>query len=29
LMDTRYTSKALAEVGVMKDVLDTAEWMTR
>jgi ABC-type nitrate/sulfonate/bicarbonate transport system substrate-binding protein len=27
LMDTRYAAKALAEVGVMKDVLDTAEWM--
>jgi hypothetical protein len=27
LMDTRYAAQALAEVGVMKDVLDTAEWM--
>jgi ABC-type nitrate/sulfonate/bicarbonate transport system substrate-binding protein len=27
LMDTRYAAKTLAEIGVMKDVLDTAEWM--
>jgi ABC-type nitrate/sulfonate/bicarbonate transport system substrate-binding protein len=27
LMDTRFAAKALAEMGVMKDVLDTAEWM--
>jgi ABC-type nitrate/sulfonate/bicarbonate transport system substrate-binding protein len=27
LMDTRYAAKALREMGVMKDVLDTAEWM--
>jgi hypothetical protein len=27
LMDTRFAVKALAEMGVMKDVLDTAEWM--
>ncbi len=27
LMDTRFAQKALAELGVMKDVLDTAEWM--
>jgi hypothetical protein len=29
LMDTRYAAKVLAEIGVMKDVLDTAEWMVR
>ena len=29
LMDTRYAAKALGEIGVMKDVLDTAEWMAR
>jgi ABC-type nitrate/sulfonate/bicarbonate transport system substrate-binding protein len=29
LMDTRFAAKALREMGVMKDVLDTAEWMTR
>jgi ABC-type nitrate/sulfonate/bicarbonate transport system substrate-binding protein len=27
LMDTRYAAKALAQMGVMKDVLDTAEWV--
>ena len=27
LMDTRFAAKALAQFGVMKDVLDTAEWM--
>jgi ABC-type nitrate/sulfonate/bicarbonate transport system substrate-binding protein len=27
LMDTRFAAKALAQMGVMKDVLDTAEWM--
>lgn len=27
LMDTRYAAKALAQLGVMKDVLDTADWM--
>jgi ABC-type nitrate/sulfonate/bicarbonate transport system substrate-binding protein len=27
LMDTRFAAKALTEMGVMKDVLDTAEWM--
>lgn len=29
LMDTRYAAKALRELGVMNDVLDTAEWMAR
>lgn len=29
LMDTRYAQKALAQLGVMKDVLDTAEWAAR
>jgi ABC-type nitrate/sulfonate/bicarbonate transport system substrate-binding protein len=29
LMDVRYAQKALAELGVMKDVLDTAEWAQR
>jgi ABC-type nitrate/sulfonate/bicarbonate transport system substrate-binding protein len=28
LMDTRYAAKTLAELGVIKDALDTAEWMT-
>jgi NitT/TauT family transport system substrate-binding protein len=29
LMDTRYAIKVLGEVGLMKDVLDKAEWMPR
>jgi ABC-type nitrate/sulfonate/bicarbonate transport system substrate-binding protein len=28
LMDTRFAAKVLGEIGVMPDVLDTAEWMT-
>jgi hypothetical protein len=27
LMDTRYAAKVLSGLGVMKDVLDTADWM--
>jgi ABC-type nitrate/sulfonate/bicarbonate transport system substrate-binding protein len=27
LMDTRYAAKALTDIGVMPDTLDTAEWM--
>jgi ABC-type nitrate/sulfonate/bicarbonate transport system substrate-binding protein len=28
LMDTRFAAKVLTDIGVMPDVLDTAEWMT-
>jgi ABC-type nitrate/sulfonate/bicarbonate transport system substrate-binding protein len=28
LMDTRHAAKVLTEIGVMRDVLDTAEWYT-